>query len=176
MKHKIVLSFCLVFLTTFFAVSQSIYNLEYNFLSTNDSTTYHAFLLRFEDGSGLLRVRYVLSQTNEDKVVEMDIEEQAVVESSGLTDSSTIVLKAINPRTIVGDNKTHLTPPVFIFKYDPLTDYFEPKSVSLSETKTEQQAKVRFSAKLMERATLSKAFVLQYFSEDEDFYLNLFNN
>ncbi len=176
MKHKILLSICLIFLTSFFAVSQSIYNLEYNFLSANDSTTYHAFLVRFEDGSGLLRVRYVLPQTNEDRVVEMDLEEQIVIESSGLTDSNTIILKAINPRTIVGDSKIGFTPPLFILKYDPATDFFEPKAVSLSDTKMVQQAGVRFIGKLMERATLSKAFVLQYFSEDEDFYVNLFNN
>ena len=176
MKRRTLLVFCSILLTSFIADSQSIYNLEYNFFSANDSTTYHAFLLRFEDGSGLIRVRYVFPQTNEDRVVEMDVEEQAVAESSGLTDSNTIVLKAINPRTIVGDSKTHFTLPVFIFKYVPATDFFEPKGVSLSDTKTMQQAGVYFNAKLMERATLSKAFVLQYFSEDEDFYVNLFNN
>ena len=176
MKHRIILIFCSIFLIVFFAGSQSIYKLEYNFHSANDSTTYHAFLLRFDDGSGLLRIRFVPSQTNEDKVVEMDLEEQSVIERTGSIDTTAIMLKAVNPRIIVGDSKMNFLLPVFVFKYNPATDFFEPKAVSLSDSKPVQQSSVFFNAKLMERAALSKAFVLQFFSEDEDFFQHLFTN
>jgi len=36
---------------------QSIYHFQYNFHQPDDSITYHAFFVRYDDGSGLLRIR-----------------------------------------------------------------------------------------------------------------------
>jgi len=173
---NIFLLFGSFFLTAFFAASQSIYNIEYNFFLANDSTTYRAFLIRFDDGSGLLRVRYTDSQTNDDIVKEMDIEELTPLENSRLPDSNFLLLKATNPRTIVGDAKKNFTPPIFSFRHNPATDYFEPEAISLSDIKFSMPQRTYFAARLMERAALNKDFVLQFFSEDEEFYTNLFIN
>jgi hypothetical protein len=110
-----------VIVLTFFTVSisttaQSVYQLQYDFHLTNDSIAYHAFLVRFDDGSGLLRIRYLAPGTNEDVVIETDIEEDYRVDQSGATDTNTLVLKSANPRYITGSDKTGFSTPIFIFK------------------------------------------------------------
>jgi hypothetical protein len=169
MKLRLLICFCLFVATGFNSFSQSVYHLQYNFHSPTDSITYHAFLLKFDDGSGLLRVRY-LSPANEDQVVEMDLEELPLMDSLGSANPNTLILKTSSPRIIAGSNKVQFAPPLFIFKYNPVTDYFEPKAVSLSETKTELPPGASFIANFMDRAALSKSFMLQYFSEDEDLF------
>ena len=149
--------------------SQSLYHIQYNFHKPNDSITYHAFLVRYDDGSGLLRVRYIVPQTNQDVVVESDVDEQYVA------DTNILVLKAINPRFIVGNDKT-FNSPLFLFKNNLTTRYFEPAGVVLSPQEMEMPANTSFTANLFERISISKDFMLQFFSEDEDFYTNLFTN
>src|SRR5229473_308354 len=64
----------------------------------------------------------------------------------------------------------------FLFKNNPATGYFDPAGVIASEQNTVISVNTFFAAELIERAVLNKDFVLQFFSEDEDFFANLFNN
>src|SRR6266536_728049 len=175
MKSKLMLILTLAFVISTAVYSQSLYHVQYNFHNPGDSITYHAFLVRFDDGSGLLRVRYIMPETSQDILIETDLEEQNVLEQSGMPDTSVLVLKATNPRFIVGDDKIKFNPPVFLFKMNPASGYFEPSGIVASEQNTGMSASTFFSAQLIERAALTKDFVLQFFSEDEDFFLNLFN-
>jgi hypothetical protein len=175
MKSKLTLSFVLAFVISI-AYSQSLYHIQYNFHRPDDSITYHAFFVRYDDGSGLLRVRYLMPGTNEDVVIEMDVEEQLVPDKSGLPDTNTLVLKATSPRVVVGNDKIKLNAPVFLFKNNPLTGYFDPAGVTATEQNSSISPDTFFEAELIEGAALNRDFVLQFFSEDEDFYVNLFNN
>ena len=169
-----ILIFCL--LPSITANSQSIYNIEYNFRSGIDSITYHAFLLRYDDGGGLLRIRYSAGSNGNDELKEMDLEEIPATDNAGIIDSNTILLKAINARTIVGSSNTKLNSPFIILKYNRATDYFEPEGVCLSENKPVLPDGARFSSSFIEREKLTKAFMAQYFLEDEELYLRYFNN
>ena len=114
-------SSCLVILAFFICISsnsQSIYNFQYNFNNAGDSAIYHAFMLRNNDGSGLLRIRYETATDKQDVLIEMDTDEQYASDKSGLEDTSLLVVKSINPRFIIGDDKTKYILPVFIFKYN----------------------------------------------------------
>src|SRR6266487_3213629 len=174
MKSKLML-ILLAFEISTAAYSQSLYHVQYNFHKPGDSITYHAFLVRFDDGSGLLRIRYIIPETSQDILIETDLEEQNVLDRSGMPDTSLLVLKATNPRFIVGDDKIKFNPPVFLFKVNPASGYFEPSAIVASEQNTRMPPSTFFSAQFIERAVLTKDFVLQFFSEDEDFFLNLFN-
>jgi hypothetical protein len=165
--------FCLICFFT--ASSQSIYNIEYGLRSTNDQTTYHAFLLRYDDGGGLLRVRYT-NAANEDIVKEMDIEEIPVWESPGIIDSNTTLLKPINQRTIVGNSNTKFEAPFIVLKYNATTDYFEPSAITFSETKPTLPTGAVFSVNFIDREKITKAFIIQFFTEDDDFFIRYFSN
>lgn len=176
MKSTLTLAFVLTFVASIPASSQSVYQLQYNFHEPNDSLTYHAFLVRFDDGSGLLRIRYMVPTTNEDVLIETDMEEDYVTDQSGNVDTNVIILKSANPRFIAGDDKGGLRNPVFLFRNNATTGYFEPAGVSRSAQSSTVPPGTSFIANLIERAALTKDVVLQFFSEDEDFYVNLFNN
>jgi hypothetical protein len=169
-----------VIVLTFFTVSisttaQSVYQLQYDFHLTNDSIAYHAFLVRFDDGSGLLRIRYLAPGTNEDVVIETDIEEDYRVDQSGATDTNTLVLKSANPRYITGSDKTGFSTPIFIFKNNVASGYFEPGGVVRTLQESNPSPNTSFTGGLIESSMLTKDVVLQFFSEDEDFVVNLFN-
>jgi caspase domain-containing protein len=159
----------LIFMISFSVCSQSLYHIQYNFRTPGDSTTYHAFLVRFDDGTGLLRVRYT-TPVAQDAVVETDLDEDFV------EDTNSLILKSTNQRFIVGDDKIKFTAPVFLFKINPATGFFDPAGIVASAQNLQMPASTFFTAELIERAALSRDFVLQFFSPDEEFYLSLFNN
>ncbi len=128
MKLKLLILFALMVTTCAVIHGQSIYNFQYNFQNQNDPVTYHTFMLRNIDGSGLIRIRYQNATDGSDILIETDIDEQYPMDPSGMQDTSTLLIKAINPRFIVGDNKTKYTLPIFIFKYNSSNDFFEPSS------------------------------------------------
>lgn len=167
MKLKLLISLYFMLAMSFFAFSQSVYYIKYNFHAIEDTNTYHAFLVRFDDGSGLLRVRYSPAQINEDQVMEMNIEEKILLESSGLPDTNTMLLQAINPQVIAGSSTIKFAPPVLIFKYNKSTDFFEPKGVSLSEKVPAMSVSTAFEVNFMDRSAVSRAFIKQFFTEDE---------
>jgi hypothetical protein len=151
---------------------QSIYDFQYNLRDQNDPATYHTFMLRNIDGSGLVRIRYQNPTDGSDILIEADIDEQYPTYPSGMQDTSTLLIKTINPRFIVGDNKAKYTLPVFIFKYNPSNDFFEPSRVADAENNNNSGNS--FSWQLIEGTAMSREFISQYFSEDEDFYNNFF--
>ena len=157
------------------AASQSIYSLEYRFGPAKDSTTFYGLLIQHGDGGGLLRIRYPIA-TGEDIVVETDLAEIPALENSGSIDSTMTLLQAINPRTIVGKSNASFTPPYIVLKYNSVSDYFEPIAVSRTELNPVLPGGAVFSARLMERQNLTKAFMSQYFSEDEEFFKRYFDN
>lgn len=177
MNAKNFLTAKLAFLISFTACCQSVYHFQYNFHQPDDSINYHAFFVMYDDGSGLLRLRYTIPLSGEDAVIEGDIEEEPVSGNNGITDTTQTLFRAVNPRIIIGDSKIKFNLPVFLFKYNPITNFIEPAGVISSNEKQNMtvNSKTSFIAELIQNEALNRNFVLQFFSEDEDFYANLFN-
>ena len=164
----------LVLLTSFYSHSQSVYGFQFNFHNSIDSVTYHAFMLRNNDGSGLIRVRYQPTSADDDILIEMDTDEEYAIKATGLEDTTTLLIKAINPRFLIGDSKIKYNLPTFIFKYNPSNDFFEPSDVVCSGCGINIPPTKSFSWQLIEGEALNKDFVSQFFSEDEDLYKKIF--
>jgi hypothetical protein len=177
MNAKKILTALQVFLISFSACCQSIYHFQYNFHQSDDSINYHAFFVRYDDGSGLLRLRYTIPLSGEDLVTETDLEEGLVSDNNGVTDTSQVLFSSVNPRIIIGDSKIKPDLPVFLFKYNSASGFLEPSGVISSHEKEKRMmnAKTSFIGELIQNEGLSRNLVLQFFSEDEDFYVNLFN-
>jgi hypothetical protein len=176
MNQKLPLVLGLLLLSACSLFSQSVYSVKYNFRTGGDSTTYYGFLLRFEDGSGLLRIRFVTAGSEEDQVMEMDLEEQAVLDKTGIPDAGRMQLQAVNPRVISGNGKLAFPVPIFTFTYQTATDYFEPSSVSYADKNAGIISGSEFTASLLDRSSISKPFVRQFFSDDDDFFIRLFTS
>lgn len=174
MKPKLFSLLILVLSASFYSNSQSVYGFQFNFHNSNDSAAYHAFMMRNNDGSGLLRVRYQPTTSTDDVLIEMDTDEQYAIDISGLEDTTTLVIKGINPKFIMGESKSKYSPPTFIFKYNKANDFFEPSTVISSISGIQVPPTTSFSWQLVEGAALNKSFVSQFFSEDEDLYKNFF--
>ena len=81
MHHKliIVLLFLLLFNS---ANTQSLYHIQYNFHSLDDTTTYNVFLIRYDNGTGTARIKYRSPATSQDVVIEMVAEEQTATDAT----------------------------------------------------------------------------------------------
>jgi len=177
MKATYIFSCLLAMASGIVSYSQSIYHFQYNFHQPANATDFQAFLVRYDDGSGLLRVRYTSPQTAQLVLVEMDTEENFLTDpASGKTDTSLLLLTANNPRFIIGDNTTIFHPPGFQFAYNNATGFYEPAGVTASQTNSVMDRATAFTSSLMEGPALTREFVSAFFSADEDFYTNLFKS
>lgn len=165
------MAFCTVLVIAVNA--QTAYTLTYNFKSIGDSTNYHAFLLRNDDGSGLLRIRYKVAGNTDDILVEAFTDEQIPLDKKGDPDTNLLIIKVINSSFIQNETQAKFQPPDILFRFNPLTGFFEPSGVTYFPG-TEMPPGVFFKWNLLEEAALSKKIVSQFFSEDDDFYINLF--
>lgn len=157
--------------------AQSVYHLRYNFHQPADSIAYQGFMIRYDDGSGLLRVRYTLPGTAADVLVECDVEEQpAAGNISPDNDTAALVLKAVNPRFIFGNSSIQFQPPLFLFSYNNASGFHEPRGVSTGTPVTGMAKRTSFAAALVPGNALTKAFVSGFFTADDEFFSSLFNN
>ncbi len=174
MKTKLILILSLVLIISLPALSQSVYHFQYKLTTINDPVTYHSILIKYDDGSGFLRVRYVLSGTEEDRLVEMDIEEYPIAGKSGSPDSSKQVFKTTKPRVIYGTSKTKYELPVLVFTLDSLTGFFEPSGIWPSQSRVGSRQDSFLVKNFIEARNLSKELMSNFFMEDEDFYKNFY--
>jgi len=165
----------LLFLTVVFknTSAQSAYTFTYNFNEPENNITYHAFLIRNNDGSGLVRIRYSLPGNEEDILTEAFIDEFNPPDKNDDPDTSLLIIKAVNLSYIQGNDKLKFAPPAFVFRYNSQNNLFEPAGVS-NETNYAISSSVSFQWTLHEGAALNKDIVSIFFSDDEDFYINLF--
>lgn len=170
------LLFLMLFLVLFInSWSQSVYTFRYNFNSPQDSSTYHAFLLRNDDGSGLLRIRYNPGKGREDILVEAYTDEQNPPDRTGEADSTLLVIRGVSPSVLQTDGNTVFNTPSFVFRYNPQTGFFDPAAViAAGQAGTQQSPATQFNWRLQEVSALDRKLVSKFFTEDDDFYTNLF--
>lgn len=155
------------------ADAQSVYHFRYRFNQGGDSLQYRAFLLRNDDGSGILRVRYSPGKGREDILVESAFEEYNPAGNNGEPDTSTFYIKPVNPSFIMTDGMEAFRPPLFVFRYRPVSGYFEPDAV-MTEKSGQPDPGSDFHWELYDRTALTREFVSFFFNTDDDFYINLF--
>ena len=153
-------------------MAQSVYTCYYRYPA--DSITYKVFLLRNDDGSGLIRIRYTPAKGKEDILVEAYPEEQIPLSANGEPDTTRLLIRAVSPMAIQSQGQALPYLPVFVFGLPPQSAYFEPLGVRRDEGDSQPDPRFAFGWQLMDYATLNRELVGQYFSEDDDFYRNLF--
>lgn len=159
------------------ANSLTIYEISYEFKNLTEFPTYKAFLVRYGNGTGFMRVRYSNKSNTETYVVNMEFTE---VEGRSKIDGLpqlTMQFKGKNPTYILSGNKLKqevYNPDVLWFKKQASDINFKPWGVtSLNEDGTYEYGKI-LNVKVLNTEDLTKVFVKNYFLETESFYANLF--
>ena len=152
----------------------SLFEFTYHF--EKDKHDFKAFILRNEDGTGFIRVRFIdEAGDNKPALVDMDLYEHYDTLEDGKPDTNLLVVEGRNARIIVGDKNMVYGQDFFLFERYSNTDEFDPlgalayESVDNSFTKSN-----KFEQRLLQKQDLTPEFVLQYFLKNEDLYVNLF--
>jgi len=169
--HKIIKTLLLL-LFPFLGFSQTIYELEYEFNTPAGLEKYKAFMLRNEDGTGLIRLEYFDLGTGGRNLVEMDMVESFGMHDDGKEDTSMLIFVGLDPRLILG--KVLYKPDNYVFQWDETSKFYEPSFVlSLNDDDTEDVGTLT-NVRFLNSDDLTKEFVLQFFTENDELYANLF--
>ncbi|HQW93157.1 MAG TPA: caspase family protein [Ferruginibacter sp.] len=165
----------LILLFSFSLRSQTLYQVSFVYPAANDSNAYNAFLVNYDDGKGLVRLKYTASPGDQNMLVEMELTEEYADITSGCYNADLVFYKAGKPKYIDGtETDNSRLPQYFVFKKDPLTGLFEPYGVS-STNETCKTAPIVFnSVRYPEQKDLTNEYVLEYFKKSDRFYTNLF--
>ena len=144
------------------------------FTDIQDTTLYHVFLVRYDDGTGFYRVRFYDDESKQDILVDLEMKEMYAVDKKGNMDMTKLYFKGSNPQIIAGDKSIKYYPERFWFQQKETDGTFEPWGVTSPDEKGTAQGKFIDPPELIEQQELTKEFVSIFFLENEDFYENLF--
>ena len=162
---------------SFSSFSQTVYHFKYNFQQPADTTNYEAFFIQHENGTATSRILYTNPVSKEIVLVETDMQEQYILDRSGMTDTSRVLYRQTKHHILSKDEQVPFnTGMAFIFKTDPLTGYSDPAGVIYNDGNDWQMTPgTIFTATYFERHDLKPAFVLKFTADPtEDFYTSLF--
>ena len=174
MKIKLFLLLIIGFCISTTATSQSLFYIQYRYTTIDDTTLYHVFLVRYEDGTGFYRVNFYDDETKDNIVVDLDMEEMYFKDKNGYVDKTKIYFKGSKPQIVHGDKDYHYYPERFWFKVDTQTGLYEPWAVTSPDEKGTAQGEFVEPPVLLEQTDLTEDFVSNFFLKDEEFYKNLF--
>lgn len=173
---KLLLAFLLVFSFAQSGHSQNIYEFSYKFDPPKETTTYHVFFVTYDDGSGFVRVRYEDPLSKDPVVIEMGIREHYIETSPGITDSTKLYYNAGSQAIIAGGSQVHYKTPVFRSKLNSSTHTLDPSEVGYDEGNGNWVMGTIQDMRVISKEDLTREFILQYYTEGEDFYTNLFDD
>lgn len=175
MRHaRCLISLLLILLISFASSAQTFYQFSYSYKEENGVTeNYKAFMMRFDDGTGLMRVSYVDPETSKRQLVEMDIQEDWSLNDDGSDDTTRLIFMGFDARNIEGGNtfgEDH-----FVFHQADPDGFFEPEFVfTILQDSTQLVGKFD-EVEYLDEADLTAERILQFFNKDEPFYKRLFS-
>ena len=161
--------------TCFFAfksLSQSVYDFSYICNNGADSNTYRAFFIRYEDGRGLMRIRYDDPSTAEIVLVEMHLNEHYDSTKSGIEDTTVICYTGSKPDFIYGNSKAIFTKPLFRFALNASTGSFEPFDIRFMDSAGASRQGKLLKADFIKYGEAKDNFLLTFFTKEEEIYQN----
>ncbi len=173
MKSTFFISFLLLFTFSLTVCSQTIYRFTYRSPGGNDTVTYDAFFVKYDNGGGFVRVRHPSPDSHNSQLSEMVIQEQYATDKNGGVDTSKLIYEGMKPNSLMGDNTIKFAPVTFWFKISPENNY-EPWGVSAKPGDTILSNGNLLSAQFIKSSDLTRDLLLNFFTEKDDFYTNLF--
>jgi hypothetical protein len=173
MRKKIFLfELCMIFLSLSLS-GQEIYHLSYRSPNNPSISNISALLVKFGDNEGFIRLKYLDSASQKPVVINMQILEAADMPDEIMADSNLLVLRSINPRTVIGQNETAFQPGIFLFRKDEATGSFAPwKTGYLDREGKMIVAEFSSAPVLLKESDLNAVLLDNYFNPDEALYQN----
>jgi len=169
--RSLILMICLLFSAT--AFSLTMYEIKYEFPKNQTSPSYTAFLVRYGDGTGFMRVRYYNKSQAKDMVVDMSFDEIYSKSNASLYEYDQLEFKGKNPVHVLGES--NYNPDLIWFQKKPGDTYFKPWGVTSPNTDNTYEQGNIISVKLLNAVDLTTSYVNLYFGTAEPFYVNLFS-
>ena len=98
MLNKILLFFFVLLAAGSPLFTQTVYQAKYNFNTTTDTTTYSAFLFKYNNGINLIRLRYKDPATGKMIIAATEVEEFFATDADGKEDDNTLLIKIIKAK------------------------------------------------------------------------------
>ncbi len=177
MKQQWLLSFILALTSYFSGFSQTIYHFRYNFRQPTDTINYQAIFIRSENGTALVRIQFANPADKKSAVIEMKMQEQSIVDHSGMIDTNRVIYASTMQHVISSDQSVPFNPSIgFIFKTDPITGYSEPATVIYNAADLKDaDPNNSFNSTYIEKRDLKSSLVLPFTNDPtEDFFTDLF--
>lgn len=167
----------------FSAFGQSIYRCSYESFNaaTGEPQMHEAFIVRFDDGTGFVRVHFKDSKGNQDAVVDMDLTEALETfkaQSRNERDTTYMLLQGENPQMVRGNMQEKYALDAFGF-FEDEEGFFVPWKVFRGDLIHDEDDQIQVleyeGASLITEEDLTEELVSQFFNKDEEFYTSLFN-
>ncbi|MDX2049109.1 MAG: caspase family protein [Chitinophagaceae bacterium] len=160
------------------SLSQSIYEFDYYFDINKTREHYKALMVRYEDGTGFIRVKFRDSATHSWILVDMDMQEHYMGDEdetdSRKTDSSILVFEGIDPQVVTGPQDLEYDPDLFLFEKNKQDGVYDPLAVLSKDDNGKDVEGVVTEMRLLNEGDLTKELVSEYFTEKDEIYVNLF--
>lgn len=153
------------------AGAQSLYELIYHYNTAEGREDYKALLLRNEDGTGEIRIAFTDPKTKKKNLFDIEMVE-AYGEENGKEDRNVLVYVGSEPIRVLGD--AEYLPDHFVFEYNPETKFYEPRIVMTLHPDGTEEIGTLDEVRLLEDEDLTREFALNYFTEDDEIFKNLF--
>jgi hypothetical protein len=153
------------------ASATTLYEIKYSF----ESQEYSAFLVRYANSTGFMRVRYINDEGNA-KVVHMDFDEIKGVTRSGGIEYETLRFQGKSVKFILGDSLDRYSPDYIWFRKKTNETNFIPWGVTSPNSNGVTSYGTINSFKLLNTNQITKEYANSFFSTSEAFYVNLFPN
>ncbi len=153
------------------AGSQSLYELIYHYNTAQGRENYKALLLRNEDGTGEIRIAFTDPKTKKRNLFDIEMVE-AYGEENGKEDRNILVYVGSEPIRVLGD--AEYLPDHFVFEYNLETKFYEPRIVMTLNPDGTEEIGFLDEVRLLKDEDLTREFALNYFTEDDEVFQNLF--
>ena len=169
---KTTLTTLLLVLCTLIGYGNTIYEIKYQF---QDETEYTAFMVRYDNKTGFIRVKYYNAK-NQYRVVNMSFVEEASQQEVNGVVYDALKFAGKNPTFIVGgDAETDAYNPDYIwFAKLPKQTVYTPWGVTSPDAEGKVMEGKITSVKILNTNQLTESYVHSFFNTNEPFYVNLF--
>lgn len=155
--------------------AQSFYEMQYTTFKGNEPIECKAFLVKNDDGSGFVRIKYKALDDGQEVLLQMNVEDEYRLNGDGTVDTMAMFVKTSNPESMSDKFEPNPELPAFGFIYDPLLGYYEPR-LHVNVTHTGEKVingRANFKATTLGLKDLHRKFLITYFHEEDEFVKNI---
>lgn len=155
--------------------AQSFYEFQYTTFQGDKPIPCKAFLVKNEDGSGFVRIKYKALDDGQEVLLQMSLVDEYQLNTDGTIDTNVVFVKTIQAESMSDKFEPNPELPVYGFIYNPESGEYEPRlHMNVWQTGVRvTNGRANFTATSLELKDLNRKFLNNYFNEHDDFVINV---